>query len=274
MKRKHAFKVVKYVLLIFFAILFIAPLYLSLVNAINHQNALPTVVPAAWDWFNFAQATTIIPFWRFTLNSLIISGIFVSLSTISSAMSGYAFARLKAPGSGPLFMLVLATMMVPGIITQIPQYILFHKYGLLYTFWPWFLWGLGGSAFYIFMYRQFFLSIPVEIEEAARIDGCSIFYTFWRIIIPMSPAVIATVVILQFQGSWNDVTGPFMFLKDTQYPLATALTMIGYKPNNAKVDIPQLALAGGLLLSIPTIVTFFIGQRQIVEGIVTTGLKG
>ena len=264
---------VHYALLAFCTLIFLMPLYLAIVNALNSWYSPPVLLPVKQEWINFYYATTLIDFWKYTGNSVILAAITVGLSAFSSGMAGYAFARLKAPGSQGLFMIVLATMMIPGIVTQIPTYILFYQMKLIDTFWPWVFWGIGGSAFYIFMYRQFFLSIPVELEEAARIDGCSFFRIYWDIILPISKPVVATVAILTFQGSWNDVTGPFMFLTEKKYPLATAMSMIGYLASGSTQVITQVSLAAGILLAIPIIVTFFIGQRNIVEGIVTTGLK-
>ena len=267
-------RAIRYFLLFACSGIFLFPLYLAFINALGAWYSPPILLPKSWNWDNYFHATVLIDFWRYTGNSVILSGITVTLSTLSSGLVGYAFARLKAPGKNGLFMIVLSTMMLPGIVTQIPTYILFHNFKLINTFWPWIFWGIGGSAFFIFMYRQFFLTIPMELEEAARIDGCSIFRTYWNIILPVSLPVVATVAILTFHGSWNDVIGPFMYLGSRKYPLATALSMIGYLASGSTQVISQVTIAAGLLLAIPVIVTFFIGQRYIVQGIVTTGVKG
>ncbi|WP_165822575.1 carbohydrate ABC transporter permease [Paenibacillus montanisoli] len=264
-----------YAALIFFSALFIFPLYLAFVLALSAWNTTPGLVPVGFHPENFKYATTLINFWHYTKNSIIICAITLITSTLTSGLVGYAFARIAVPGRNVLFMIVLSTMMLPGIVTQIPQYILFHNYGLLDTFWPWLFWGLGGNAFFIFMYRQFFSAIPKELEEAARIDGCSIFRTYWNIFLPMSFPVIATVSIMTFQGSWGDFMGPFMFLKQDHYPLATALSMISYKfEGQEDMILTSVSTAAAILLIVPVLVTFFLGQRYIVEGIVTTGVKG
>ena len=272
-KKTVASKAVRLILLLACSGIFLFPLYLALVNALGDWYSPPALVPKVWNWENYAYATSLIDFWRYTRNSLILSGITVILSTLSSGISGYAFARIKAPGKNILFMLVLSTMMLPGIVTQIPTYVLFYKFNILNTYLPWVFWGIGGNAFYIFMYRQFFLSLPPELEEAARIDGCSIFKTYWRIILPVSIPAAATVGILTFHGSWNDVVSPFMYLREEKYPLATALSMIGYMASGSTQVITQVSVAAGLILAVPIIATFFVGQRYIVQGIVTTGLK-
>ncbi|MBB6732336.1 carbohydrate ABC transporter permease [Cohnella zeiphila] len=263
-----------YGVLIVCSILFLFPLYLAIINSLEDWYSIPVLVPDSFKLSNYSYATKLIDFWRYAGNSVILSGIAVVISSFTSGLVGYAFARIQAPGRGLLFMCVLSTMMLPAIVTQIPTYILLHKIGLINTFLPFLLWAIGGNAFFIFLYRQFFMGIPLELEESARIDGCSIFRTYWNIFLPISIPVVATVMILNFQGSWNDVTGPFMYLKQDQYPLATALSMIGYKANGSTQIIQQVSIAAGLMLIVPVLITFFLGQRYIVEGIVTTGIKG
>lgn len=263
-----------YTLLTICSVMFLFPLYLSVVNALEDWYTPTSLFPTAFNWENFYYATTLVDFWTFAKNSVILTGIALLTSTFTSGLVGYAFARLKAPGRNALFMIVLSTMMLPGIVTQIPTYILFYNIGIINTFIPFVLWGIGGNAFFIFLYRQFFASIPVELEEAARIDGCSYFRTYWNIFLPMSLPVVATVAILNFHGSWNDVVTPFMYLTQDKYPLATALSMIGYTAEGSRQVIQQVSNAAGLLLAVPVIITFFLGQRYIVEGIVTTGIKG
>ncbi|QHT59188.1 carbohydrate ABC transporter permease [Paenibacillus lycopersici] len=263
-----------YVALIFFSAIFIFPMYLAFVQALSAWNTTPGFVSVGFHLENFKYATTLIDFWNFTKNSVIICALSL-ISVLTSGLVGYAFARIAAPGRNALFMIVLSTMMLPGIITQIPQYILFHKYGLIDTYWPWVFGGIGGSAFFIFLYRQFFAAIPKELEEAARIDGCSIFRTYWNIFLPMSIPIVATVSIMTFQGTWGDYLGPFMYLKQDHYPLATALSMISYKvEGNDKMILTSVSTAAAILLIVPVVITFFLGQRYIVEGIVTTGVKG
>ncbi|SFI74743.1 multiple sugar transport system permease protein [Paenibacillus sp. UNC496MF] len=263
-----------YAALVLFSAVFLFPMYLAVVNAFSAWNTTPGLLPAGFHPENFKYAVTMIDFWKFARNSLILLAITLCTSTFTSGLVGYAFARIVAPGRNALFMIVLSTMMLPGIVTQIPQYILFHNYGLLDTFWPWVFWGIGGNAFYIFLYRQFFASVPKELEEAARIDGCSILRTYWNIFLPMSLPVVATVAIMNFQGSWGDFIGPFMFLKQDHYPLATALSTISYTQNGSKLVLQSVTTAAALLILLPVLVIYFLGQRFIVEGIVTTGVKG
>jgi ABC-type glycerol-3-phosphate transport system permease component len=227
------------------------------------------------DWSNYVFAVTGIDFFGYLTNSVIICAIFVPLTTLSSALAGFAFARLHAPGKKTLFLIVTSTMMLPGIVTQIPTYILFHKLDIINTFYPWLLWGIGGSPFFIFMFRQFFSSIPKELEEAARIDGCSTFRMYWNIFLPLATPATWTTIIMCFQGTWGDFITPFMFLQESKYPLAAALATIGYHlPANPSVTLVEPSSAAAILFMLPVIATFFFGQRYLVEGIVAGSVKG
>ncbi|OCT15050.1 hypothetical protein A8709_13110 [Paenibacillus pectinilyticus] len=268
-------KFIVYGLLLFLSLVFFVPFYLTISNSLNPWFAIPGFFPNGFHLENYKFAVTMIEFWKYFKNSLILCAISLFTTTFSSGLVGYAFSRIQAPGKRILFMVVLSTMMLPGIVTQIPTYILFHKFGMLNTYIPFIAWGLGGSSFFIFLYRQFFSTIPKELEEAARIDGCSIFRTYWNIFLPLSFPIMATVAILGFQGTWSDFINPFMFLSESKYPLASALVTVGYtQPANVNIIIQQVAAAASIIFMVPVLLTFFTGQRFLVEGVVTTGLKG
>ncbi|WP_274650905.1 carbohydrate ABC transporter permease [Paenibacillus humicola] len=265
-----------YVVLILLSLLFFLPAFWTFTNSLQKINSLPTFLPTEFHFENYRLAVTLIDFWTYTRNSVIITGISVVLTLFSSAFVGYAFARLQAPGKKYLFLFVLSTMMLPGIVTQIPTYILFKQIGLTGTFIPWVLWGIGGSPFNIFLYRQFYASFPKELEEAARIDGCSTFRIFWNIFVPLSVPIIATIAIMAFNFHWGaDYLTPFMFLTEDKYPLVTALASVGYTyPENPNVELVQVANAALILFIIPIVVIFFIGQRYLLEGVLSSAVKG
>ncbi len=275
-RRQNIRRVWLYVLIFFLCGIFIFPAVWTFTNSLQSIAGPVGLFPTSIHWNNYVRAVTMIPFGRYLINSFIIVGLAAGIGTISSAFVGYGFARLKAPGKSVLFIAVLATMMLPGIVTQIPTYILFSHMGLTNTYLPWLFWGIGGNAFFIFLYRQFFMGIPVELEEAARLDGCSSLGIFWRIFIPLSFPIIATTGILSFQGSWSDALTPFMFLSTGQWPLATAL--IGSSdyslPSHPWVPLIPVVDAATMLFVIPILLLFFFGQRFIIQGVVTTGLKG
>lgn len=274
--KNTSFRIVTYTLLVLLSILFVIPLYWLVTNSLQVVGSASTFWPTSLHFENYKYALTFIDYWSYAKNSIIITVISVVIPTITSALVGYGFARLRGPGKNVLFLLMLSTMMLPGIVTQIPTYVIFFKIGFINTFWPWFFWALGGSAFSIFLYRQFFATFPKDLEEAARIDGCSTYRIFWNIFLPISLPVIATVSILAFNGSWgNDYITPFMFLQNDKYPLATALFSIGYVfPGQKEITMTQVQSAGLVLFVLPIIIVFFLGQRYLVEGVVSSAVKG
>jgi ABC-type glycerol-3-phosphate transport system permease component len=224
----------------------------------------------AWD--NFVQAVSVVNFWTYAGNSVFLATAFATLSTLTSALVGFGFARLKGPGKRQLFLLMLSTMMLPSIVTLMPTYVIFADLNLVGTYWPWVLWGLASSPFMVFLYRQFFSAIPVELEEAAIIDGCGYIRIFWRIFLPLSLPVIMTVFLLSFVSVWGDYIGPTLFLSQDNTTLSVAMSA-GYADPHGNALI-NLQAAGALIYIVPEIVVFFFAQRYFVRGIVTSGLKG
>ncbi|QJD84921.1 carbohydrate ABC transporter permease [Cohnella herbarum] len=274
--RNPSFRIFIYTMLVLLSILFVVPLYWLVTNSLQTVGSASTFWPTSFRLVNYKYAVTFIDYWNYAKNSIVITAISVIIPTITSAVVGFGFARLRGPGKNVLFLLMLSTMMLPAIVTQIPTYVIFYKIGFINTFWPWFFWALGGSAFSIFLYRQFFATFPKDLEEAARIDGCSTYRIFWNIFLPISLPVIATVSILSFNGSWgNDYISPFMFLQNDKYPLATALFSIGYVfPGQKDITLTQVQSAGLVIFVLPIIVVFFLGQRYLVEGVISSAVKG
>jgi ABC-type glycerol-3-phosphate transport system permease component len=217
------------------------------------------------------QAVTQVNFLAYAANSAILATVNASLTTISSALVGFGFARLKGWGKRPLFMVMLSTMMIPSVMTAIPTYMLFARLGLIDTYWPWVLWGLASSPYLVFLYRQFFSAIPPELEEAAILDGCGYGGIFWRIFLPLSIPVMVTAFLLSFTGVWGDYVMPTLFLSQNNTTLAVAISA-GY--TDAYGDaLPNVQAAGALLYMLPEIVIFVFAQRSFVRGIITSGLK-
>jgi multiple sugar transport system permease protein len=231
----------------------------------------PTWWPAQPRFENYADAIRQVDFIGATRNSLTIAFITTTLTTLSSAWVGFGFARLNAPGKKQLFVILLSTMMLPGIVTMVPTYLIFAKVHMINTFWPWVAWSLGGSAFLIFLFRQFFAGIPRELEEAAIIDGCGYVRIFWQIFLPQSWPVIAASVILTFNGSWGDFVGPAMFLDRESTTLAVAMAA-GYV-NEKGLPMNNLVAAGAVMYVLPVLVLFMFMQKRFVSGFTTAGLK-
>lgn len=272
---KQVGRVGLYALLILLSVLFVIPLVWTIINSTRPPFSSVGLLPSHVGIAAYHLALTLVPYGTDLVHSVIIAGITVVLGTFSSALVGFAFARLRAPGSRALFVIILATMMLPSIVWQIPLYIIFKQVGLIDNYVPWVLWGLQGNPFFIFLYRQFFMNVPGDLEDAARVDGCTTFGIWWRIFLPVSIPIVATVAIMSFQFSWGDYLTPYIFLQDNLWPLATALTTNPYHPaNNAGLILNPVVDAGVTLFILPVIIIFFIGQRYLMEGVVMTGLKG
>lgn len=190
----------------------------------------------------------------------------------SSALVAFGFARLSFPGRKVLFILVLSTMLIPQQVTMIPTFILFSRMGWVGTYLPLIVpaW-LGGGAYSIFLLRQFFMNIPMELDEAAKIDGCSNFKIFWYILIPLSVPALITVGIFSVVWNWNDFLNPMIYLKDSHdFTLAIGLTQF----SSLYGSQTHLLMAASTLVLLPILLLFFIGQKYFIQGVATTGLKG
>jgi len=236
--------------------------------------------PAAWtvsgmyageDWDFLGIPFHGITFTTYTLNTLTIAVLSCLGTTMTASLVAFAFARLRFPGRGPLFLLCLMTMMVPPQVTMIPTFILFKTWHMYDTFYPLILPAfLGGGAYNIFLMRQFFMSIPYEMDEAAKIDGCTNFGVFWRILLPLCKPALTTVSVFSFVYNWNDYLNPLIYL-DSNSKKTLALGLKNFVSLYGQ-DY-HLLMAASLLISIPIAVMFLIGQRYFIQGIATTGLK-
>lgn len=230
----------------------------------------PEFIPNPVVWSNFPEALTILPFDKYLINTLIIVVISVTGEVLISAVVAYAFSRLNWKGRNALFIIVIATMMLPGQVTLIPIFILYRQIGWLDTFLPLTVPSWFGNAFYIFLLRQYFMTISKDMDEAAVIDGASKFGVFWRITLPMAKPALGAVAIFSFQFHWNDFFRPLIFLFDKdKYTLALGLRFFqgGYG-----TDWPYL-MAASLVVMLPVILIFFFAQRYFIQGVVLTGYK-
>lgn len=269
-----------YIVIILFGVTFAFPFFLTLMNSLKPLTAsvgVSEIIPSEFHWENYYYAVTLIPFFKYLLNSLIIVAIVVPMATMINMVIGYAFARLRARGKNIMFVIVLSTMMIPGIVTMIPQYILYNLLGITDTFLIYVLGNIGGGAYNIFLFKQFFSAMPRELEEAAKIDGAGTLQTIFRIFAPAAKPVIIIVAISAFQGAWGDYMTPFMYFSPEKYPLAMALFgSVSYSMPGAPPGMvyEPLINAAAILMTIPPIIGFFFTQKHIVQGVVTTGLKG
>jgi ABC-type glycerol-3-phosphate transport system permease component len=212
-----------------------------------------------------------VPFLRFMFNTLTIAVLVMLANIFVSAMVAYAFARLRAKAKSILFILLLSTMMLPGQVTMIPMFILFSRLGWVNTPLPLIVPSFfGGSALYVFLIRQFFSSIPMSLDEAAKIDGASHFTVFTRILLPMSRPVLVTVAVFSFVGSWNDFMGPLIYLSRMEtFTLAIGLNLF----KTQYTTHWNFTMAYNVMMIVPIIVIFFFAQKSFIQGIVITGVK-
>jgi multiple sugar transport system permease protein len=273
---RYARRALLYLVLLAGGVAFVIPYYWMVSTSLKKTGdefAYPPVwIPSPVVLHNYADTWALLPFALWLWNTVVIVVLNMSGAIITASMAGYGFARLRFPLRGPLFTLCLATMMLPSIVTLIPKFILFTNLGWVNTNLP--LWvpaWFGGGAFFIFLCRQFFLGIPYELDEAARIDGASSWRIWAQIILPLSKPVIATMAIFAFQASWNEFLEPLIYLPDREkMTLAVGLrTMYGLYQTNW-----NYLMAASTLMTLPIIVIFFLAQRHFIRGIVTTGLAG
>lgn len=224
-------------------------------------------------WANYLNVFRVEPLHKYVLNTLFITSLSILGNVLSCGLVGYAFARLQFRGRDTLFLVLLSTMMLPSTITFLPTYILYVKIGWLDTYYPLIVpTFLATSAFFVFLYRQFFMTIPLDLEDAARIDGCDPLRTFWHIMLPMARPAVITVTVFTFMAAWNDFMGPLLYLNTDEYQtLAYGLysfkTSFGYK-------FPHYMMAASTMMMIPTLIIFFLAQNAFMRGVVVTGVKG
>ncbi len=226
----------------------------------------PELMPNPWVFSNFYEGFAFLPFGRYFLNSTRIAALRVFGQVLAASLAGYAFARMQAPGKNVLFVLVLSTLMLPYTVTMIPQYIIFQRLKWIDTYYPLIVPHFDGGAFFIFLFRQFFRSIPDDLSEAARLDGCSYLGIYWRMMLPLSMPVIAASSILIFQNSWQELLQPLIFLHNNDkytIPLGLANFRSSYGSSPW-----HLIMAVSIGAALPPVLLFFVGQRFLLTGIV------
>jgi multiple sugar transport system permease protein len=230
----------------------------------------PVWVPDPFRFDNYGKAWDLLPFAQFYWNTLRITFLSIIGTVISCTLGAYGFARLRFRGRDFWFVILLATMMLPSQVTMIPQYIWFAKLGWVNTYLPLIVPHFLGNPFSIFLLRQFFMTIPHELDDAAKIDGCSFFGIYSQIILPLSKAAVGVVAIFSFTYHWNDFLNPLIYLQSIeQFTISLGLRMF---QTNTFVDMQSL-MAMSVVALIPQLVIFFIAQRYFVQGVVLTGLK-
>jgi multiple sugar transport system permease protein len=267
-------KILIYSLFIGIAVLFFVPFVYTVITSFKTipDSVNVTFIPHPWTtsawhtlWYDYDFPTYI-------KNSLFLAAVIVTCNLFLSALGGYAFARLKFPGREVLFLLVLATLMVPDQLRLIPIFLMIVHWGLFGSFWGYIMISLV-SAVNLFFMRQYFLTIPRDFEEAAKLDGAGYFKTFWRIMLPLALPAMAALAILQFQGTWNDFFWPLILFGQGNADHYTVQLGLAELHFNYGTLWPEIS-AGALLAILPVLVIFLVFQRFFVSGVVSSGVKG
>lgn len=269
------------ILLIGFAALFLYPLVWLLAASLKPASQVfdNALVPHTWQFSNYTKVWHELPLLRWIVNSVAIALIAATLVSVSSSVVAFGFAYFRFPGRNLLFGLVLATLMLPASVTMVPTYLIWKEAGVLGTWVPLFGANLFGSAFYIFLQRQFYLGLPRELFEAARIDGASYWQLFSRIAMPLSIPSFVIVFLFEFQASWNNFQAALIYLNsgsvsDFTAPLGIAYAMTKYSPTAGGQGDYQYVMVAALLVTVPMLLLFSFGQRYFIEGVATQGRKG
>lgn len=271
---KFLFAVANHSTLIAMSAIFMMPLYLiTVISLMSYRQAsLRALWPKPFIWHNYVEVFQAVPFLHWTLNTLFVSLLTMIGTVISSVPPAYVLSRLQWRGRNTFFIIILATMMLPGQVTMIPVYVIFSKLHWIPGFLPLIVPAFFSSAFSIFLLRQFFVTIPDEISDAAKIDGCSEFQLMMRIVIPLAKPAISAIALFAFLGSWNDFFGPLLYLVENPnlWTLGIGLTQF---ESLHHVDRNMLMTAS-VLFMLPVIIIFFFSQKVFIEGVTLTGVKG
>jgi multiple sugar transport system permease protein len=267
-------------LAIVLSVVLMGPFVWAILSSLKPDTEIKQLPPVLWPsrfvWFNYVEVWTTKLFAIWTMNTLFVTLAATLGTVLSAALAGYAFARFRFPGRNVLFGLTIATMLLPETVLLIPRFILYYQLGWLNSYWPlivpfWF----GGGAFFIFLFRQFFLTIPIDLDEAAKIDGAGYLSILFRIVLPLSLPVLATCAIIAFVSHWDSFIFPLLVLNDPEkFTVSIGLRWFSISPSADARPTDHLLLAGSIMMTIPIILLFFFGQRYFVRGVVMSGIKG
>lgn len=269
-----------FVLMCLLAIFFFFPFFWTVASSLKRIDELntfpPTWLPKVPQWVNYETVLTSVPFALWTFNTLFIVVLSTLGTVITASLVAYSFARFRYRGRDLIFILTLGTLMLPAQVTLIPQYVLFHRLNLLNTLYPlWLPAWFGGGAFAIFLLRQFIMTLPKDLDEAALIDGAGYPRIFWQILMPLCKPVLATICVITVNGVWNDFANQVIYLqKDTIMTLAVGMNYFHTLPEVGGEPTQHLLLAASVMSIAPIVILFFATQRYFVQGIVLSGIKG
>ncbi len=280
-RQKTVVDVITYILLGLGAAIVLVPFWWMVKTSLTAETRLfqfpPQFFPSPVVWRNYLEAWNALPvsFTRFTANTIFITVLAMFAEIFTCSLVAYGFARFRFPGRNFLFILMLSTMMLPGVVTLVPTFILWRELRLIDTYDPmilgaWFAWGPS----YVFLLRQFFLSLPREIEEAARLDGANTFQIYWHIMLPLVKPALLAIAVLSFIGNWNNFMGPLIYLNSGEkYPLIMALKFFEQSLSK-EAPLFHYMMAMTTMMSLPLLALYFFMQRTLIEGITAGAIKG
>ena len=264
-----------YVILLAGAVIVLIPLWWMLRTSVMRPQEVfvypPKIFPDVFRWQNYVEVFQKAPFVMYIRNTLYICGMDMIATLISCSMVAFSFARLRWRGRDLLFAIMLGTMMLPGAVTLIPRYLLFKELHWLDSYLPLWVPSWFGFAFFIFMLRQFYATIPYDLDDAARIDGCSILGIWWRIALPLTKPALTAVAIFTFNATWNDFMNPLLYLSSAD-KLTIALGLMAFRGPH-RTDWHWM-MASSVIAMTPIILLFFFAQRYFIQGVTFTGVKG
>lgn len=275
-RQKQIGKILTYLLLVGVSIILLIPLFWMISTSLKSMEEVvqfpPSLIPETIQWENYLETIQAFPFFQYMGNTLFITSFVVVGNVLSNSFIAYGFAKIDFLGRNLLFALVLATMMVPGFVTMIPQYILFTRIGWVGTYLPLIVPSYFGSAFYIFLMRQFYMSISDELIEAAQMDGANHLYIWSRLMLPLTKPALITSGIMSFNGAWNDFLGPLLYItSEEMYTLQIGLQSFQSQSGTQW----NYLMAGATMVRIPTVLLFFFAQKYFIQGMdLTEGTKG
>jgi multiple sugar transport system permease protein len=274
-RQKWIMSGINYTLLALISIVLLIPYMVMLTTALKDSSVVlslpPQLIPAKAHWGNFITALQRMDFFLLLRNTLIHTVSVIVGTLISCSIIAYGFARLQFAGRNFWFLVLIVTMIIPGQITMIPMYIMMRYVGWIDTFYPLIVPAFFGTPFFIFLTRQFFMTIPRELDDAATIDGCGPFRIFYKIMLPLVKPVLATITIFTFMGIWNDFLGPLIYLQsDKMKTLSLGL----YVFQDTHATEWNLLMAASLIVMLPCLIVFFFFQRFFIEGAAVSGIKG
>ncbi len=272
-------RVVLYLIAAGLVCLFMGPFLWTIASSLKDTKEIaqfpPILFPERARFENYAEVFRMVPMWSFIRNSVQVSVLAVIAQVISATLVAYGFSRFRFPGRDLLFMVLISTLILPREVLLIPSFLLFKYLGMINTLTPLWAPSLFGGAFYVFLLRQFFLTLPRDLDEAAKIDGANSLQILWQVLVPLCQPAMATVAIFSFLSHWNEYLEALIYLSSKEnFTLALGLRFFQQIPNDAQEPRDQLLMAAALIMTAPVLLLFFTAQRYFIRGIVMSGIKG